>query len=260
MKTIQSIIITAMVALSATIATAQTQVIAHRGYWQTPGSAQNSITALYNAHGIGIYGSEMDVQLSADDEVIVNHDADIQGHVIAKTTSDSLLLLRLGNGEQLPTLTSYLQALHCCPDLKLILEIKPHASQQEEALIARLVSDKVRAYNLAGQTEYISFSRYLCQQLVSLVPDALVSYLGSDIAPAELYAEGIHGIDYHYSILLKHPEWVSEAHALGMKVNAWTVNDLGVAQQLIDLKVDYITTDIPVELRELCLNPKAQVK
>lgn len=256
----KKILISAMVAFSATVAFAQTQVIAHRGYWQTAGSAQNSITALYNAHGIGVYGSEMDVQLSADDEVIVNHDDDIQGHVIAKTTSDSLLLLRLANGEPLPTLTSYLKALRCCPNLKLILEIKPHATSREEELVARLVVDRVRAYGVTAQTEYISFSRYLCQQLVALAPDALVSYLRSDVDPAVLSADGIRGIDYHYQVLLKHPEWVAEAHRLGMTVNAWTVNDRAVAQQLIDLGVDYITTDIPVELRDLCQQHKAQAK
>lgn len=241
----------AMVVLGTTMALAQTQIIAHRGYWQTPGSAQNSITALYNAQGIGIYGSEMDVQLSADDEVMVNHDASIQGHVIAQTTADSLLLLRLENGEPLPTLRTYLGALRCCPGLKLILEIKPHAIPREEELAARLVADQVRAYGLGARTEYISFSRYICQQLVALVPDGVVSYLGSDVAPATLAAEGIRGIDYHYSVLLKHPEWVSEAHQQGMVVNAWTVNDLQLARQLIGLGVDYITTDIPVEMRKL---------
>ena len=39
----------------------RTKVIAHRGYWQTAGSAQNSIRALVKADSIGCYGSEFDV-------------------------------------------------------------------------------------------------------------------------------------------------------------------------------------------------------
>ena len=35
-----------------------TKVIAHRGYWKTEGSAQNSIRSLERASEIGAYGSE----------------------------------------------------------------------------------------------------------------------------------------------------------------------------------------------------------
>ncbi len=35
-----------------------TQVIAHRGYWDTHGSAQNSLASLEKADEIGAYGSE----------------------------------------------------------------------------------------------------------------------------------------------------------------------------------------------------------
>ncbi len=45
---------------------AQTRVIAHRGFWKTQGSAQNSITSLLKADSIGCYGSEFDVWLTKD--------------------------------------------------------------------------------------------------------------------------------------------------------------------------------------------------
>ena len=53
------------------------------------------------------------------------------------------------------------------------------------------------------------------------------------------------GLDYHYSNFVQHPEWVKEAHDLGMIVNVWTVNKEEMMQQMIDLGVDYITTDKP---------------
>ena len=58
---------------------AQTQVIAHRGFWKTEGSAQNSITALEKAAEEKLYGSEFDVQVTLDGKLIVNHDAKFQG-------------------------------------------------------------------------------------------------------------------------------------------------------------------------------------
>jgi glycerophosphoryl diester phosphodiesterase len=58
-------------------------------------------------------------------------------------------------------------------------------------------------------------------------------------------AKGITGIDYHFKALQANPEWVKEAHDLGMTVNVWTVDDLDVARQMRDLKVDFITTTGP---------------
>lgn len=66
-----------MVALIISVASVQaqkSQVIAHRGYWKTAGSAQNSITALQKADSIHCYGSEFDVWLTKDNKLVINHD------------------------------------------------------------------------------------------------------------------------------------------------------------------------------------------
>lgn len=67
------------------------KVIAHRGYWKTPSSAQNSLRALELADSIGVYGSEFDVWLTKDDVLIVNHDAVINGMDIESSSSKMLL-------------------------------------------------------------------------------------------------------------------------------------------------------------------------
>ena len=51
---------------------AQTKVIAHRGFWKTPGSSQNSISSLLKADSIGCYGSEFDVWIAKDNKLVVN--------------------------------------------------------------------------------------------------------------------------------------------------------------------------------------------
>lgn len=115
---------------------AQTQVIAHRGFWKAEGSAQNSITALKKAAEAGVYGSEFDVQLTADGVIVVNHDETIAGLTIGKTPYNKLKDLKLKNGETLPTLADYLKAGKQLPDIRLILEIKPHSTQAQEDEIA----------------------------------------------------------------------------------------------------------------------------
>ncbi len=53
--------------------TAKNIVIAHRGYWNTPGAFENSIKAIDNAMNFGIYGSEFDINFTADDSIVVVH-------------------------------------------------------------------------------------------------------------------------------------------------------------------------------------------
>jgi len=230
---------------------AQTQVIAHRGFWKTEGSAQNSIMALEKAAEAQLYGSEFDVLMTADGKVVVNHDSSIEGMVIAETPYKKLKNIRIKNGEKLPTLKNYLKKGKKL-DIQLILEAKslPTKEMEDEA-IAKMVK-MVKKMGLEKQVEYISFSLNMCEQLAKLTPESEIAYLEGNIAPSELKKKGINGIDYHLNVILnKHPEWVEEAHRLGMKVNVWTVNNESDMKKLIDMKVDYITTDQPLELKNL---------
>lgn len=94
------------------------QVIAHRGYWKTEGSAQNSISSLKNTYRIGVYGSEFDVHITRDDEVVVFHDDDIDGIKIENAHFAALKDKRLKNGEPIPTLKKYLDAAKPLGDMK----------------------------------------------------------------------------------------------------------------------------------------------
>ena len=229
---------------------AQTQVIAHRGFWKTEGSAQNSIAALEKAAEEKLYGSEFDVQVTLDGKLIVNHDAKFQGFVIAETPYKQLKKIRLQNGEKLPNLKKYLKKGKKL-DIQLILEIKSHKSKEVEDKMAADIVKMVKKMGLEKQVEYIAFSLNVCEQLAKLTPESEIAYLNGDVAPAELKKKGINGIDYHYNVIEKHPEWVKEAHDLGMKVNVWTVNKEDMMKKLIDRKVDYITTDQPLETKKL---------
>lgn len=229
---------------------AQTQVIAHRGFWKTEGSAQNSIAALEKAAEERLYGSEFDVQVTLDGKLIVNHDAKFQGFVIAETPFKELKKIKLKNGEKLPTLKKYLKAGKK-QDIQLILEIKSHKSKEVEDKMAADIVKMVKKMGLQKQVEYIAFSLNICEQLAKLTPESEIAYLNGNLSPAELKKKGINGIDYNQKVLEKHPEWVEEAHRLGMKVNVWTVNKEDMMRKFIDMKVDYITTDYPLETQKL---------
>ena len=230
---------------------AQTQVIAHRGFWKTEGSAQNSITALEKAAEIKLYGSEFDVLMTSDGKIVVNHDNTIEGMSIPETPYKKLKNLKIKNGEKLPTLKNYLKKGKKL-DIQLILEAKSLPTKEMEDQAIATIVKMVKKMGLEKQVEYISFSLNMCEQLAKLTPESEIAYLEGDIAPAELKKKGINGIDYHKGVFLhKHPEWIKEAQDLGMQVNVWTVNDESEMKKLIDMKVDYITTDQPLEVKEL---------
>ena len=230
---------------------AQTQVIAHRGFWKTEGSAQNSITALEKAADAKLYGSEFDVLMTADGKIVVNHDNTIEGMAIPETPYKKLKNLKIKNGEKLPTLKNYLKKGKKL-NIQLILEAKPLPTKEMEDQAIATIVKMVKKMGLEKQVEYISFSLNMCEQLAKLTPESEIAYLEGNIAPVELKKKGINGIDYHVNVILnKHPEWVKEAHDLGMKVNVWTVNNESDMKKLIDMKVDYITTDQPLELQKL---------
>ncbi len=232
----------------------KTQVIAHRGYWKTEGSAQNSLAALRKADSIRCFGSECDVWLCADGALLVEHDmtVDIQGQKAAmeETPSTQLREYVLPNGERMPTFEEYLQMMKKCRHTKLIVELKSAKTGREAEHVARSV-EAIRKAKLEKRVEYIAFSRRVCEELIAQAPGAKVAYLNGDLTPAEAKAMGLTGIDYHEGVFKKHPEWISEAQALGLEVNVWTVNDPEAMRWFAGRGVDYITTDEPVQLQEI---------
>lgn len=237
--------------LSGSTAFSQTKVIAHRGYWDCEGSAQNSITALNKAHEVGAYGSEFDVSITVDGIPVVNHDDSIQGFCIETSLYDQIKDLKLKNRETLPTLEDNLKQGKKNKGTQLILEIKPHKRVVNEDRAVTAILALVQQYQLEDQVEYISFSMNICKELISRAPAAQVSYLRGEVSPEDLKTLGFSGLDYHYKVFDKHPEWIQQAKDLGLTINVWTVNDPEIMKSFLLKKVDYITTDKPEELKAL---------
>ena len=229
-----------------------TRAVAHRGYWTCEGSAQNSLTSLQKAYEAGCWGSELDIWLTADGELVVNHDAHtLDGLVIEKTDSKQLLKSKLKNGETLPSLEAYLDAGKSLAPMVLVLELKTQSTPERNAELARKVVDMVKDKGMEDQVEYIAFSNQVGTELIRLAPEAKVAYLNGDKTPAELKELGYTGLDYAVGVLKKNDRWIDEAHRLGLTVNVWTVNKAEDLQYFIDRKADFITTNEPVLLLEL---------
>ena len=239
-------------------AMAQPKIVAHRGYWRTDGSAQNSITSLQKAAAVGCYGSEFDVWITADGVPVVFHDATIDGIRIEDTTFATLMNHRLQNGEFIPTLQQYLTEGSKIEGCQLILEIKPHRNEVRDKRIADMCVELVRTLGLEKKTEYISFSKVVCQRLHEITPDSKVAYLNGELSPAQIKEMGLTGIDYNEKVFVKHPEWLQEAKQLGVEVNVWTVDGEENLRHHVNLEgVDLITTNDPEILKGILAEQEA---
>ena len=248
----QKIVNSFLLSLCSLIALAQPRVVAHRGYWRTEGSAQNSIVSFQKAAEVGCWGSEFDVWLTADGVPVVFHDATINGIRIEDTTYATLMNHRLQNGEFIPTLQQYLMETRRWPDCRLIFEIKPHRNAKRDSLISELSVELVNMLGLASRTDYISFSKHACKKLHELAPDAKVAYLNGDLTPEQVKEMGLTGIDYNTGAFDKHPEWPLEAKKIGLEVNVWTVDGEEALTRFAKMPgIDIITTNDPEILKKI---------
>lgn len=239
-------IILGLLFFNTMIMNAQTQIIAHRGFWKTnPETTENSITALKNAQRLGVYGSEFDVRMTKDGFLVVNHDEHHGNMEISETNFDDLNSIRLENGENLPKLEDYLKQGLKNKKVKLIVEIKPAKTKELEDEIVAKSLKIIKDLKLEKQCEFISFSLNICKEIKHKEPKFIVQYLNGELSPQELKNENLDGLDYHYNILLKNPTWISDAKKLGLITNSWTVNDENIYQQLKKMGIDFITTNIP---------------
>lgn len=227
-------------------------VIAHRGAWKISSLPQNSVASLKHAAELGCFGSEFDVHITKDDEMVVNHDKDFYGILVETSDYKAILAKEHPNGEPIPTAEAFIREGMKQKGTKLIFELKALDNDKDRTLhFAHLAVALVKKLHAQEWIEYICFDYDACKLIKQLDPDAKVAYLSGDKSPAEVKRDGLTGIDYNFQVYKDNAHWIKEAKQLGLEVNAWTVNDKETMNFLLDHGVDYITTDVPEILFEL---------
>lgn len=233
-----------LLAAVMSVSAAPTKIVAHRGYWTAPGSAQNSIRSLVKADSVGADASEFDVYMTSDDVLVLNHDGLINGHWVTSTPSSVICEQTLENGEKLPTLRRFLDV---AKDLKidLVLEIKGHSTPEREREVAKACVDMINEFGLADRTQYISFSTVVCEELPKWT-DRPVSHLwGEKCNPDQVKALGATGCDYSYPAWEANPDFFAKCKELGLITNIWTVDDETRMVNAFKDGFDYLTTNYP---------------
>ena len=238
-------------------ASAQKQcgIVAHRGFWncEEAGYAKNSVAALKCAQEAGFWGSEFDVNMTADGVLLVYHDGDINGKKIEKHPYSEFADETIKNGEKIPTIDEYLEQGKKYPETMLVYELKTHSSDEVEDRFIDLSLAKLEEHGLLDpeRVMFISFSIHICEVLAQRLTEFTVQFLGSSYSPDALADKGIYGVDYNHGVFKTHKKWYKKARKRDMSVNAWTVNNEKDMKKMFRMGVDMLTTDNPLEARDL---------
>lgn len=240
------------------------EIIAHRGYSAI--APENTVAAFNLAWEKGADSCELDLYLSADDNIVLHHDTDtkrttgIEGKVIEKTLAE-LQKLDAGSwkgeawkGEPIPSLA---EALATLPEGKqrFFLEIKD--TPRAVPVLARELEEwKDRADQLC----IIAFDREVAREAKKAMPWLAVYRLSSgetkDEMPVDLAqlildtkTDGLDGLNLGLKFDWT-PAHVEQIRTAGLGLYVWTVNQPEEARRLAALGLDGITTDDPVMVRE----------
>lgn len=234
---------------------AQPKIVAHRGFYRTAGSEENTLSSLANAQKLGVYGVEFDVNMTSDGELIVFHGPKITNKLDAQKNSlEEISKVTLKNGHKIPTLRQWLEQGRKDPNTKLILEMKKHATPAIETEVAEKIVALCQEMGTMEQMEFISFSRHACREFVRLAPQNCVVYVSSDlwtsVDPDTAKKEGFGGLSYNLNVFMNRPELVSRSNELGIATTLWMVENEEVVDWAEKHGITYISTDFPDRMKE----------
>jgi glycerophosphoryl diester phosphodiesterase len=237
-------------------------VAAHRGgalLWP-----ENSLQAFRGALALGVDLLEADVHLTADDEVVVLHDATLDRTTTGRGPVRDLRLadldavrLRGDDGrptrEPVPTLRQLLELLRPAR-AGLLLEIKAGPGGRPYPGIEEKVLDLLRGAGLASRTVVMAFRPEILRRVRALAPDARTAFLVErrtverrGAAPAETvaWARALGTTHLGVEFDLLDAAVVEAARAAGITLAVWTPNDEADLRRVIGLGADIVISDRP---------------
>jgi glycerophosphoryl diester phosphodiesterase len=227
-------------------------VIAHRGASAT--APENTLAAFRLAIEQGADVVELDVQESADGEVLVVHDSDLMkvGGAAMKIWATDAAVLRtvdVGSragpqysGERVPTLAEALAV--CKGRSRVIVELKSYG--HDERLEER-VAALVEAAGMEKDCSFMSLDRDMVREMKRLRPQWRVGLLAAKRL-GDLTSLGADFLAVEARMATR--AFVRRAHRAGQDVYVWTVNDPAWMLDAMGRGVDGLITDKPDLARE----------
>jgi glycerophosphoryl diester phosphodiesterase len=224
-----------------------TLVIAHRG--ASADAPENTLAAFELAVAQRADMIETDLHLTADGEIAIWHDDDVDGVPVGRQTLEELRTRRPDLATLEETLAAFGQRI------PFNLELKQSGRRDYVGLEARVL-EVVRRFALVEPPLYSSFGERVLARLRDLDATARIGVLvspsiarkgGFEERARALKAEAINP-----SIRIASEPAVRGFRAAGFRVNVYTVDEPEVQRRLIGWGVEGIFTNRPAQMRALC--------
>jgi glycerophosphoryl diester phosphodiesterase len=248
--------------------------LAHRGASFV--APENTMEAFRTAVEAGAGGLELDVHLTRDGHVVVIHDATVDRTTsgtgaVSEMTVDELRRLDAGHafspdggptrpyqgrGVRVPTLEEVLEGF---PDVAVNIDLKDGSPGIEAAVLGVLRETNAWERVLVVSTRRATVRRFRKISGGHVFTGASRWEIGVFFLLSRLRLERLVSPAYdalqvplrHRGIPLVTPRFVRAAHASGVRVDVWTINQADEMRRLLDLGVDVIMTDRPGMLAEV---------
>ena len=244
---------------------------AHRG--ASARAPENTLESFRLAVEAGAGGLELDVHMTLDGEIVVIHDPTVDrttngSGAVARMTLDGIRGLDAGyrfspdggstypyrgRGLRVPTLAEVYEEF---PDSPVNIEIKEAQPGVEEAVL-----EVIREAGAVGRTLVASnrhgvvrrFRRISGGRILTAASRREIArfYLLSRLRLERLYRPAYDALQVpldHRGTRVVTPRFLEAAHARGVRVDVWTINDPDEMRRLLDLGADGVMTDRPEEL------------
>ncbi len=227
-------------------------VTAHRG--DSSRAPENTVPAIEMAIDAGAEYAEIDVQLTADGEVVVVHDEDLRrlAGLPRKITEAGLEELRSVDaggwfdaqyaGVRIPTLAEVIDAAG--DRIRLNVELKPYGSP--DVLVARTI-EVIEAKGFASRCVLSSLSYDALMQVRARTDRIPIGYIVARAVgdPTRLNVDFLS-----INRTLATESLIASAKSRNMPVHVWTVNTPEQTDRMVELGVDNIITDHPAAMRQ----------
>lgn len=227
-----------------------TLIIAHRGLSGI--EVENTASAFVAAANRSYYGIEMDIHLSADGNFIINHDDNFERvagvkRKICDMTLDEIKQVVLfdkdgtKNRHDLhPTTLECYLGIVTKYEKHAVIELKSDFSDSD---ILRII-DTVRGFSYLDSTTFISFNYENLVKVRKILPNQSAQYLIWHLTDEEIERLSKAKMDADVWCVELTREQIEKAHAHGIKVNCWTVNEIPEGEKFASWGIDFITTNI----------------
>lgn len=237
--------------------------MAHRGGALHPAmiGLENTLTAFEQAASLGFHYLETDVHATRDGVLVAFHD-DVLDRVtdhagrLAELTWSEVSRARIGGVHPVPAMADLFEAL---PDARFNIDLKSASAVHPlVALIDRLdAHDRVCVGSFSG-ARMASFRTLTGGRVATSATPAEVALVKT--APVAVVRRKVRAAHGPAALQVPHrrgrlrvvtPSLVRRAHAAGLHVHVWTVDDAEEMLELLDLGVDGLITDRPDVLRDV---------